>query len=120
MKKSIKIKRIYDDFDKHDGVRILIDRLWPRGMKKENAHIDEWMKELAPSNDLRQWFGHEPAKWKEFKRKYFGELNKNKDLCRELLNKGKTNITLLYAAKDEEHNNAAALKDYLEKEFNSK
>lgn len=117
MKKNIKIKRIYDDFDEKDGVRILIDRLWPRGMKKENAHIDEWMKELAPSNDLRKWFGHDPGKWKEFKKKYFSELNKNKELCRELINKNKKNLTLLYAAKDEEHNNAAALQDYLEKEF---
>jgi uncharacterized protein YeaO (DUF488 family) len=117
MRKNIKIKRIYDMQGPKDGARILIDRLWPRGIKKEDAKIDLWIKEIAPSDELRKWFGHKPEKWNEFKRKYSSELNTKKDLCNEILNKGKVNITLIYAAKDEEHNNAVVLKDFLEGNF---
>lgn len=117
MKKNIKIKRVYDEYSPNDGARILIDRLWPRGVKKEDAHIDEWMKDIAVSDSLRKWFNHDPEKWREFKKKFSAELSKNKNLCEELVNKGRTNITLIYSAKDEEHNNAVVLKDYLEKHF---
>jgi uncharacterized protein YeaO (DUF488 family) len=112
--KNIKIKRIYEEYDKSDGTRILVDRLWPRGIKKEEAHIDEWLKDAAPSDALRKWFGHDPEKWEKFKQKYYVEINDKKDLFEELINKVKTNITLVYSAKDEEHNNARALKEYIE------
>lgn len=111
---AIKIKRIYEPFDKSDGYRILIDRLWPRGIKKEEAHIDVWMKEVAPSTALRKWFNHDPAKWKTFREKYHNELKDSASL-KELFmecSKHKT-ATLLYAAKDEEHNNAVVLQQLL-------
>ena len=117
MKKIIKKKRIYEEYNKNDGTRILVDRLWPRGMKKEDAKIDLWMKEIAPSNDLRKWYAHDPGKWEGFKKKYIAELTRKKDLCEEIIGRGKKTITLLYAAKDEEHNNAVALKEYLQNNF---
>ncbi|MCB0749287.1 MAG: DUF488 domain-containing protein [Ignavibacteriae bacterium] len=117
MKKNIKIKRVYDKYSPQDGVRILIDRLWPRGIKKEEAKINFWIKEIAPSDDLRKWFAHDLKKWAEFKKKYLDELNNKKDLCSEIVSKGKVNITLIYAAKDEEHNNAVVLKGYLNRSF---
>ena len=117
MNKIIKIKRIYDNYNKEDGTRILIDRLWPRGIKKVEAKIDEWVKDIAPSDDLRKWFGHDPKKWDSFKKKYLTELNKKKDLCEEIINQRKGNITLVYAAKDEVHNNALILKEYFEANF---
>lgn len=117
MAREIKVKRIYEAYSKQDGVRILVDRLWPRGIKKEDAKINFWMKDIAPSNELISWFSHDPDKWNEFTKKYFNELNKNTTLCEELLNKGKDTITLLYSAKDEEHNQAIALKQFLEKYF---
>lgn len=110
------IKRIYEKPAKTDGFRIFIDRLWPRGIKKTEAHVDLWLKEIAPSNELRKFFGHDPEKWAEFKKRYTIELKNKKDLLATIhqqLKKGTT--TLLYAAKDTEHNNAAALKDYLAK-----
>ena len=115
MTKNIKIKRVYDEYDKSDGMRILVDRLWPRGIKKENAHIDEWIKDIAPSDSLRKWFNHDPEKWENFKEKYYNELNDKKNLLKDLTNKVKGKITLVYSAKDEKHNNAAALKEYLQK-----
>lgn len=117
MKKQIKIKRVYEEAGAKDGTRILVDRLWPRGIKKENAMIDSWMKEIAPSNELRNWFGHDPEKWIEFKKKYFAELKANKKLCEEIISSSGSTLTLVYGAKDEEHNQAAALKEYLEKYF---
>lgn len=117
MKKNIKIKRIYTKYSSTDGTRILIDRLWPRGIKKEEAKIDEWVKDIAPSDELRKWFGHDPGKWNGFKKKYMTELNKKKDLCEEIFNHSKINVTLVYAAKDELHNNAVVFKEYLEKNF---
>ncbi len=111
---NIKIKRIYEPPSKTDGYRILIDRLWPRGMKKEDAHVDKWLKEIAPSTELRQWFHAEPGRWEQFRMKYLDEL-KNSDAVDELLsyiNKYDT-ITLLYSVKDEEHNHALILKDFI-------
>jgi len=110
----IKIKRIYDQPSSNDGKRILIDRLWPRGIRKEGAPIDEWLKDIAPSNVLRKWFGHDPANWQEFKKKYARELRTQTELLERLKEEAKHGtITLLFAAKDIQHNNAVALKDIL-------
>jgi uncharacterized protein YeaO (DUF488 family) len=111
----VKVKRAYDEYEKSDGTRILVDRLWPRGIKKEDAKIDDWMKDVAPSNELRKWFAHDPEKWTEFKKKYFNELKGKNELLKDIIKKDKTDLTLVYAAKDDEHNNAVALKEYLEK-----
>lgn len=111
----IKVKRVYDEIEKNDGCRVLIDRLWPRGISKEKAEIDLWIREIAPSDSLRKWFAHDPEKWKEFRKRYKTELKNNSDnlhLLRELVRKEKV-VTLLYAAKDKEHNNAVALKENL-------
>lgn len=111
---NIKIKRVYEPSEKEDGIRILVDRLWPRGLTKEKAGIDLWLKEIAPSNELRKWFNHDPAKRKEFKQRYYHELKKNKEAVSQLkeqLKKG--TATLVYSAKDEEYNNAVALKELL-------
>ena len=111
-----KIKRIYELPDPSDGRRILIDRLWPRGISKDSAKIDEWIKEVAPSTELRKWFHHDPAQWSEFKLKYAKELRRREDLLDKLHTiAGKETVTLLYSAKDEEHNQAVALKEFLEK-----
>lgn len=113
---SIAIKRVYEDAAKSDGTRILIDRLWPRGVSKDKAALDGWCKEVAVSDDLRKWFGHDPAKWKEFQRRFAAELDANEAAWKPLLalaRKGK--LTLLFSARDEAHNNAVVLKAYLEK-----
>ena len=110
---GLKIKRIYEPAEKEDGFRILVDRLWPRGLNKEKAAVDLWLKDIAPSTELRKWFAHDPEKWKEFQKKYLKELKENKeavDTLKAYLKKG--NVTLLYAAKDEAHNEAQVLKDY--------
>ncbi len=115
---QIHIKRVYDERSSTDGYRVLIDKLWPRGIKKEKVHFDNWMKDIAPSNDLRNWFKHDPKKWVEFKQRYTQELNTNKDAVSELLKHlDKQDVTLLYGAKDEEHNNAVALHEYLNKKL---
>ena len=106
----IKIKRVYLPAEKEDGTRILVDRLWPRGLTKEKASVDLWLKEIAPSTDLRKWFSHDPAKWAEFQTRYLAELHKNKEQLirlREEVAKGPA--TLLFAAKDEQHNEAIVL-----------
>lgn len=110
----LQIKRIYDEPSKTDGFRVLIDRLWPRGISKEHAALDLWLKEIAPSAGLRTWFGHQPERFTEFKVKYLDELAKNPavDELRMVISKNKT-VTLLYAAKDSEISNAAVLKDFL-------
>lgn len=111
----IRIKRIYDKPEKEDGFRILVDRLWPRGLTKEKANVDLWLKEIAPDNALRKWFSHDPAKWNAFREKYNDELKAKPELIsqlNQLLKKEKV-VTLLYAAKDEQHNNAVALKELL-------
>lgn len=111
----VKIKRIYDPAAPGDGRRVLIDRLWPRGIKKEEAGIDEWLKEIAPSAELRKWFSHDPAKWEEFKRHYKKELEGKGSLLSSLrVEAARGTLTLLFAAKDTVHVNAAVLKEVLE------
>ena len=111
----IKIKRIYDKPERNDGFRVLVDRIWPRGVKKEDASIKLWLKEVAPSSKLRKWFNHDANKWEEFCRRYFVELDKKKDEINLLDEKRKSNnLTLVFSARDVEHNNAVALKKYLE------
>jgi len=116
----IKVKRIYDLSLEQDGFRILVDRLWPRGLKKENAAIDLWLKEIAPSTELRKWFNHEPKKWQEFKNKYFDELSTNKAL-QVIVSAYDDNstITLLYAAHDQQFNHALVLQSFLMTEIGS-
>jgi uncharacterized protein YeaO (DUF488 family) len=111
----IKIKRAYQPAEEADGFRILVDRLWPRGISKEKAMIDLWLKDIAPSNDLRKWFSHNVEKWSEFKTRYLEELKTKRTLMEHIKNleKEKGTLTLIYAAKDEEHNNALVLKDKL-------
>jgi uncharacterized protein YeaO (DUF488 family) len=117
----ISLKRAYDPVDKSDGARFLVDRLWPRGVKKESLHVESWEKAVAPSDNLRKWFGHVPEKWPEFRRRYFAELNKKPEALKLLLHAAQTgNITLVYGARDTEHNDAVALKEYLEKKIPSK
>jgi uncharacterized protein YeaO (DUF488 family) len=113
----IQVARIYRPANKNDGSRVLVDRLWPRGIKKEKAHVDLWMKEIAPSDELRKWFGHEPRRWSEFQKKYRAELAQKKDLIAELksLEKKHGTLTLLFGAKDEEHNQAVVLLNLLKK-----
>jgi uncharacterized protein YeaO (DUF488 family) len=107
----IRTKRVYEQATREDGYRILVDRLWPRGVRKDKAKVDLWLKEIAPSNDLRKRFCHDPEKWEEFKKKYETELKQNQELLRRIkqTEKDKGVVTLLYSAKDEEHNNAVAL-----------
>lgn len=114
--KSIKIKRIYEDADSGDGYRVLIDRLWPRGVSKEEARLDEWNKELAPSTELRKWFDHTPERFEEFKKRYREELKSQEEEINRLLSMAKSkDITLLYAAKAEDINNAVVLRELLMK-----
>lgn len=111
---NLKIKRVYEPSDKNDGTRVLVDRLWPRGMTKAKAGVDIWLKELAPSAELRKWFGHDLGKWIEFKKRYRTELEMNDEQVarlREEIKKGP--VTLLYGAKDEEHNDAVVLMEFL-------
>jgi uncharacterized protein YeaO (DUF488 family) len=111
---TISIKRVYEEPAKEDGTRILVDRLWPRGLTKEKAHVDLWLKEIAPSAELRKWFDHDPAKWAEFKARYKFELKNNAKqvaLLKKEAAKGKT--TLLYGARDEQHNEAIVLQQLL-------
>jgi len=111
----IKLKRAYEPPSKEDGERILVERLWPRGLTKEKAKIDLWMKDVSPSPELRKWFSHDPAKWEEFCRRYRSELDGHTDLIKELRAKGrKGTLTFVYAAKDEEHNSALLLKEAVE------
>lgn len=117
----IQIKRVYDPPAKGDGERFLVERLWPRGMKKEALHMVAWCKNTAPSAELRRWFGHDPAKWKEFQRRYQAELADNRAAYQPLLDAAKQgNITLLYSAHDTEHNNAVVLKSYLDERATEK
>lgn len=113
---SIHVKRAYDAPAKRDGCRILVDRMWPWGISKKELQIDEWIKDLAPTTELRQWFGHDPEKWAEFKRRYFRELAEHSGEMAKLLNKARAEqITLVFSAKDQKCNNAVALKQYLER-----
>ena len=111
---KLRIKRVYDDPAKSDGQRILVDRLWPRGVSKENAKIDFWAKETSPSNELRRWYQHDPEKWPEFRRRYFKELTQNPDAVAELrANLGSGTVTLIFSSKETRLNNARALVEYL-------
>jgi uncharacterized protein YeaO (DUF488 family) len=113
----IHVKRVYDPEAKTDGCRFLVERLWPRGIKKENLKIDAWLKDVAPSTELRKWFNHDPAKWKEFQRRYFAELKRNAEAWAPIVAAAKKGeVTLLYSSHDAEHNNVAALKSFLEKQ----
>jgi uncharacterized protein YeaO (DUF488 family) len=114
-KMHIQIKRVYATPAKADGKRILVDRLWPRGLSQEEAAVDLWLKEIAPSNELRRWFGHDPAKWTEFEKRYLAELQHDHgslSQLKEIAHQGK--VTLLYGAKDEQHNQAVVLQKLLE------
>jgi uncharacterized protein YeaO (DUF488 family) len=111
----IRLKRAYEDPAQSDGLRILVERLWPRGVTKEKAALDLWLKDVAPSPELRKWFGHDPRRWKQFEQRYWKELkgrNEAVDLLRNESRKG--TVTLVYAAKDEQHNGAVALKEFIE------
>ncbi len=115
---GIRTKRVYDPPARIDGMRILVDRVWPRGVSKEKAHIDEWLREIAPSDRLRKWFGHKPERWMEFRRKYREELREpsGAELLKRLrsLARGRT-VTLVYSARDTQHNQATALAEFLKK-----
>jgi uncharacterized protein YeaO (DUF488 family) len=111
----IKLKRAYEPTGRADGSRFLVERLWPRGVKKESLPISGWLKEVAPSTELRKWFSHDPTRWEEFRRRYFVELRNHDEALKTLLDKARRGtVTLIYSSHDEEHNNAVALKDYLE------
>jgi uncharacterized protein YeaO (DUF488 family) len=113
----IHLKRAYEEPSPADGERILVERLWPRGVTKERAAVDLWLKDIAPSPALRKWFGHDPARWKQFEQRYWKELQGNPDAVELLERKSKHGkVTFVYAARDEEHNGALALKEYLERQ----
>ena len=115
----IRLKRIYDEPSQEDGIRILVDKLWPRGVSKDKAELDMWLKEVAPSDDLRKWFSHDPGKWKEFKERYFKELDQKTEYVDQIIERAEDNdVTLLYAAKDEEYNNAVVLMEYVKNKGN--
>ena len=115
MRGAIQIKRAYDAAEEGDGVRVLVDRLWPRGVSKSDAHIDHWLKEIAPSTDLRRWFGHQPERWAEFHQRYLEELEANPEVgrLREIMSAGQ--VTLVYGAKDRDHNDAVVLAEFLQR-----
>jgi uncharacterized protein YeaO (DUF488 family) len=111
----IKLKRAYDPPSKSDGLRILVERLWPRGVSKEKADVQLWLKEIAPSTELRKWYQHEPSKWEEFQKRYRNELSKKGDLIEEIERlAAKGPVTFIYAARDEDRNSALVLKNYIE------
>ncbi len=112
---KIQVKRAYEASARSDGVRYLVDRVWPRGVKREDLEMKDWLKDVAPSNELRKWFGHDPARWEEFRKRYFKELDANPAAWKPLLEAArKEPVTLIYSAKDTEHNQAVALKEFLE------
>jgi uncharacterized protein YeaO (DUF488 family) len=111
----IKLKRVYEPASAEDGTRFLVERLWPRGVKKDALRLDAWLKDVAPSTKLRQWFGHDPAKWSEFQRRYRAELDTNAGALEPVLKAGRRGrVTLVYSSHDQEHNNAVVLKSYVE------
>ena len=111
----IKLKRVYEVPSKEDDFRILVERLWPRGLTKDRAKVDLWLKDVAPSPELREWFGHDPEKWEEFRKRYYEELKLKKELLNLLKQKAKEGtVTFVFASRDEEHNNALALKEFIE------
>jgi uncharacterized protein YeaO (DUF488 family) len=111
---QIQVKRVYAPRTPEDGLRVLVDRVWPRGLTREAVHADLWLKEVAPSSALRQWFGHDPTRWESFKARYFAELDANPQPVERLLALAQAQtVTLLFAARDEQHNQAVALREYL-------
>jgi uncharacterized protein YeaO (DUF488 family) len=112
---DIRIKRVYDPVGENDGYRVLVDRVWPRGLSRDKARIDEWAKELAPSRELRQWFGHDPAKWEAFRQRYFAELARQEGRLQEFAEMARSApLTLVFSSRETRYNNAVALKEYLE------
>jgi uncharacterized protein YeaO (DUF488 family) len=116
----IRVKRVYEPPSAEDGRRYLVERLWPRGLRKDALPLDGWLREVAPSDALRRWFGHDPARWEEFRRRYAAELDARPDTWRPLLEAARQGpVTLLFSARDTEHNNAVALKAYLDTKLTS-
>lgn len=111
---NVRLKRAYETLDSEDGARVLVDRLWPRGVSKEDAALDQWMKDIAPSTELRKWFGHDPARWDGFRTRYSKELHENAELLSQLRSLARQGpLTLVYSAHDEVHNDAVVLRDVL-------
>ncbi|MCL4535677.1 MAG: DUF488 domain-containing protein [Bacteroidetes bacterium] len=114
----IKLKRVYEEPSKEDGLRVLVERLWPRGLTRERAAVDLWLKDVAPSPDLRKWFGHDPARWPEFRQRYRAELEHDEGPVNLLRQKSREGVvTFVYAARDEQHNGAVALREFLEEQL---
>ena len=110
----IKLKRVYEKTETADGLRVLVDRLWPRGVRKEEAHVDKWVRDIAPSTELRKWFKHDPEKWPEFQRRYIAELNNKTQLLEKLLaDAAGRDITLVYASRERQYNNVTVLREVL-------
>lgn len=117
----INTKRVYEPADGADGIRFLVERLWPRGVKKESLRIDGWLKEVGPSTELRKWFSHDPAKWDEFRRRYDAELKANPSAWKPIVEAAQQGtVTLIYSSHDSEHNNAVALKEFLSRRRQAK
>lgn len=111
-------KRVYESREADGSARFLVDRIWPRGLTKDDLHLDAWIRDVGPSDELRRWFGHDRAKWEEFRRRYFAELDAAPEAWRPILEAAREgDVTLLFGARDQEHNNAAALKEYLEEKL---
>ena len=111
----VKLKRVYEPVSRTDGTRFLVERLWPRGLSKERLHVTAWLKEVGPSTELRQWFNHDPLKWSEFRKRYFRELDARPESWQPILTAARRGtVTLVYSSHDEEHNNAVALREYLQ------
>lgn len=114
----ISVKRVYEPAHAADGTRFLVERLWPRGVKKSVLNVEGWLREVAPSTELRQWFSHDPAKWNEFRRRYFAELDTQPEVVQPLLEAARQRkVTLVYSSHDQQHNNAVALKEHLERKL---
>jgi uncharacterized protein YeaO (DUF488 family) len=112
---ALKIKRVYEPASRSDGTRFLVERLWPRGFSKARLHVDAWLKDVGPSTELRRWFSHDPDKWAQFRTRYFRELDARPDAWNPIVSAARRGtVTLVYSSRDTQHNNAVALKDYLE------
>jgi uncharacterized protein YeaO (DUF488 family) len=111
---EVRVRRVYDEPSPGDGARVLVDRVWPRGLRRDDARLHDWAKDVAPSTELRRWYGHDPAKWEEFRRRYVAELDAHPEAWRPLVDAaGSGDVTLAYSARDREHNSALVLRDYL-------
>ena len=114
----IKVKRVYEAVETTDGLRFLVERLWPRGIRKTDLKIDEWLKDIGPSHDLRRWFAHDPKKWDDFRKRYFAELDSRPEIWKPLLTAAHHGtVTLIYSSREPDYNNAVALKEYLEEKI---